>query len=920
MPYDIFISYSRLDNQNQRVTELKERIEADYRTFTGEELHCFYDIEKIHGMDDWRHRILSGLRESNLLLLVLSPAYLASKYCEWEINEYLKYEYSRAAAGQGVAPIYFVEVPGLDTPGFEQKAAAWVARVRRRNHFDLRPWQDEGATALRRQDVRNRLDDLERTLQARISKLRRLAAAPGNLPSHNPHFVGRETEMQRLHESAGLGRFGVLTALQGMGGLGKTAIAIQYAYAYADFYPGGRWHIGCTCEKSLASVIRKLDVDLCISFSEEEKRDDDRAARRILAELESRTWNAAGARSGEKDPPAPRALLLLDNVDFPDLLRPPQSDLVTGRHWLHVIATTRLGGDDFGHDPERQTLLAIDELPSEDAVRLIESHQPQGRFTGSEEEAAACDIVNLLGGFTLAVEVAAIYLGERYGQVTCKAFLERLRTGGLAGLEEVARSTKRALHHRQKLVGATLAPTLDLLAPEEIFILSCAACLPPDRIPIPWLRALAVEVYPQLGEDAPVCFEDPWMSHINHLLGTRLLQVVEIDQKQGLILIGKMHRLVQQAILLQTGFENSGVVSFVRSRAMIVSLPGSWGGSQTHWEALAVTAAAHLWLDRPDGAGVEIGAAVSRALLGLECVQAAEQIIETVAIHCRKIFGPDHPLTATCLDSYSDLLREMGRFDEAERAVMEAIAIDRVKSAASPWLLARDYNYLGLLQHVRGSLAEAETSYLNGLRIMEEVPENNSEAALQKALLRHDLADLYREQGRLDQSIKGLQESIPAFEALLGKQHLYVATVYNNLAVAYHQVKLFDDAEQAYRKSLDIYITTLGNNHLRVANSLHHLSILLMDTRRSREAVPLLRRAIGIMKGLHRLPGRDDKLLKRMTADFTTASIWSGSTRSQLLNDEVIVGSGGVGLTVVEYAYAALRAGQYGAALKGLFE
>lgn len=206
MPYDLFISYSRKDNQNHRITELKERIAADYQKFSGEPLRCFFDLDAIHGMDDWRHRILEGLRESSLLLLVLSPGYLASEYCEWEIVEYLKYEHSRAAAGQGVAPVYFVEVPGLDTPGFEQEAAAWVARVRRRNHFDLRPWHDEGAEALKREDVRTRLKALEETLHASIAKMRRIANAPGNLASHNPHFVGRETEMLRLHEAAGLGR------------------------------------------------------------------------------------------------------------------------------------------------------------------------------------------------------------------------------------------------------------------------------------------------------------------------------------------------------------------------------------------------------------------------------------------------------------------------------------------------------------------------------------------------------------------------------------------------------------------------------------------------------------------------------------------------------------------------------------------
>ncbi len=355
MPHDLFISYSRRDNEQGRVTELKQQIEGDYHAFAGEELVCFFDLDAIHGMEDWRHRILRGLRESSLLLLVLSPAYLDSPYCEWEIVEYLKYEHSRAAQGQGVAPIYFVAVPGLDSPEFDARASAWVAAVRRRHHFDLRPWYDEGAAALQHMDVRTRLEELERTLHERLSKLRRLASAPGNLPAHNPRFVGRELEMQRLHESAGLGRFGVLTAIQGMGGLGKTALAIQYACAYADFYPGGRWLLGCAAETSLAAVLRKLDADLGIEFNEQEKRDDRRAAKRILAELEARARSGAKEHSGEKNPPAPRTLLLLDNVDDSGLLQPPESDLLTGKRWLHVLATTRIGPDELGHDPDRQT-------------------------------------------------------------------------------------------------------------------------------------------------------------------------------------------------------------------------------------------------------------------------------------------------------------------------------------------------------------------------------------------------------------------------------------------------------------------------------------------------------------------------------------------------------------------------------------
>ena len=346
MPYDLFVSYARRDNtEGGRVTELVERIAADYRQFSGEELRYFFDVHDIHGMDDWRHTILEGLKQSQLFLLVLSPAYLKSEYCEWEIVEYLKYESARAVLGEGIAPIYFVTIPGLDEPGFEQRAAAWFARVRRRQHFDLRAWFDAGRQALESQDVRTRLDDLERSLHTRLSRLRRIASAPGNLPAHNPRFVGRETEMRRLHEAAGLGQLGVIGAVHGIGGLGKTALAIQYAFAYADFYPGGRWLVGCAGLPGLAAAIRTLDVDLGVEFTDAEKLDDTRAAKRILQTLHERAERGAAARAGEPNPPQPRALLILDNIDDARLLQPaphrPPLRLLLAARACHDAAGSR---------------------------------------------------------------------------------------------------------------------------------------------------------------------------------------------------------------------------------------------------------------------------------------------------------------------------------------------------------------------------------------------------------------------------------------------------------------------------------------------------------------------------------------------------------------------------------------------------
>ena len=79
----------------------------------------FFDRTEIQGMDDWRDRILQGLRQSHLLIACVTPSYLASEYCEWEFIEYLKKEVARGYVGEGVAPIYLVDLParGDGEPG-----------------------------------------------------------------------------------------------------------------------------------------------------------------------------------------------------------------------------------------------------------------------------------------------------------------------------------------------------------------------------------------------------------------------------------------------------------------------------------------------------------------------------------------------------------------------------------------------------------------------------------------------------------------------------------------------------------------------------------------------------------------------------------------------------------------------------------
>src|SRR5260370_41431325 len=120
MPYDLFISYSRCDNEQGRITQLVERIKQDFALFAKRELVPFFDVDEIHGMQDWRQRILQGLRESRLLVAWLPPAYLKSAYCGWGLLGCPKYQIGHLPGFGCVAPRYFVVVAGRDDKEFDQ--------------------------------------------------------------------------------------------------------------------------------------------------------------------------------------------------------------------------------------------------------------------------------------------------------------------------------------------------------------------------------------------------------------------------------------------------------------------------------------------------------------------------------------------------------------------------------------------------------------------------------------------------------------------------------------------------------------------------------------------------------------------------------------------------------------------------------
>ena len=496
-PFDVFLSYARADNhppdpQQGWVTALHAFIQRAARLPGGVAPRVFFDTQDIRDYEDWRHRILEALRHSKVLLVCLSPAYFNSKNCRWEWEHFLRRQgpHVQGDAG-GIQSVRFVELPG-SLPAQNQE---WLDSVRRANTIDLKPWFAQGPLVLQHEPAAQA--SAQRAVAALLARIRdarrELARQYGNLRAANEHFVGRRTQLRDLHERVGVGRVGVITAVHGLGGIGKTELAVQYANEYARSFPGGIWWI---------NAARQRDLKLCLAslideprFPQPATRSTDDATR--YAEVIHALEQAAARRQAQDPDGGSQVLILLDNVDHPELLGANQRSLIGNLPWLSLLATTRQSASEWDR-ADRLQVLELDALDPDDALALFREWQPKHAFAHDDDEAAARELCTLLGNFTLAVEQAAIYCGTEAG-VSLPGFVAALKTAGLHQLDTLAQNPElqASMQHREKQLALVLAQTLPAQGTLERLLLDYAACWGPDAIPKPWIEELVQEHDPQ---------------------------------------------------------------------------------------------------------------------------------------------------------------------------------------------------------------------------------------------------------------------------------------------------------------------------------------------------------------------------------------------------------------------------------------
>ena len=629
-----------------------------------------------------------------------------------------------------------------------------------------------------------------------------------NLPQglNRSDFVGRSEELDQLHNLLQSSEQVAIAAATGMGGIGKTELARQYARRCKQdgTYPAGIWWLRVR-GADLSSQILTNSALMGLGQPPDE----------LTEETAKVKWcfNRWGdALEGKR-------LLILDDVTDYGAIKVllPQDER------YDVLLTTRR---QLGKPVKR---LDLGVLKRAAAFRLLRRLVDDDERLKAELKTAIA-LCDWLGRLPLGIELVGRYLARKRDLSLVKLLgrLEEKRLNALAlrkvpdemayqlPLEAAFELSWQALSEEAKNLGCLLS----------LFALA----------PIPW--RLVEGCYEQVdGEEL-----EEWRDE--ELLGGSLLERNGAGEYQ-------LHQVIREAFVAKRlqwdgaeVMEQRWAERLVNEAQQVpqtptVSVQGQMAAVIPHLEELAQ---ADLdGLKEEDATWPHIG--LGRLYKGQSLWQKAEHWSSQAVEVSEQRFGPEHPDTASSLNNLALLYRSQGRYSEAEPLYERALAISESQLGPEHPDTALSLNNLALLYGSQGRYSEAEPLYERALAIRESQlgPEHPDTASSL-----NNLAGLYRSQGRYSEAEPLYERALAIRESQLGPEHPSTASSLNNLALLYESQGRYSEAEPLYERALAIYESQLGPEHPFTASSLNNLAGLYDSQGRYSEAEPLYERALAI--------------------------------------------------------------------------
>jgi tetratricopeptide (TPR) repeat protein len=687
--------------------------------------------------------------------------------------------------------------------------------------------------------------------------------------ARNKLFTGRETALKELAGAlTGNTNVVITQAITGMGGIGKSQLALEFAYRSLEDkdFVSAHW-LNLTDPSQLGAEIAACGRQMGLL--------NDQAKQPEMVAETLRVWASRGPRLLVLDnyesaadalqtlapllqAPTLRLLITARRADFPPELglRPYALEVFTPPESLEFLQRlVKYGNEQI---PDLQTLAeTLGHLPlalhlaghylREEGVAPAEYLRELGEVLAHESMQAAwfkeMDIASptaheqsLLGTFALSWQK----VNDEHAQTIFKV------TGYLAPntpipveifaavleLEEKDRALKRALRQLEKIGLFTTKNDLPVIHP---LLAAYARHLNGESTELLEKLAgkLATLSKSLLETGLPARFA-PFSLHIataaEYTEYARLEDADALWNQYGYHLreiadyIGA-HAATERSIRISEtnlGKNHPHVATGINNLGLVLLALGDLPGARAAFERAIRIYEDNLGGNHPQVAiGVNNLGLVLRNLGDLDGARAAFERALSIE---EAAFGKEHPNVARDVNNLGSILRDLGDLHGARTAFENALKIDKAIFGNEHPNVARDTNNLGNVLHTLGDLGGARRAFEHAIWIWEaNFGKNHPKVAAGV----NNLGLVLRDMGDLNGAHAAFERALHIDEAAFGKEHPNISIRVNNIGLVLQDLGDLNGARSAFERAIKISEAVFGKEHINVAGSINNLSTIL---------------------------------------------------------------------------------------------
>jgi len=670
----------------------------------------------------------------------------------------------------------------------------------------------------------------------------------------NPHFTGRDSELAQLEEKLFTKGHTTKVAITGLGGIGKTQLALELVYRTKDKQKHCSiiW-VPATNMESLYQAYFEVARQLGIPDWEEQEADVKRLVQEYLSEDNAGQW-----------------LLVFDNADDTDMWISKAGSEYGSGGLINYLPRSKQGSIIFTTRDRKtavklaqQNVVEVPEMNEEVATELLQKCLVKSDLVNNRQ-----DTTYLLAELTylpLAIVQAAAYINEN--GIALADYLSLLADQEEKVIDLLSEEFEDDRRYRniKNPVATTWLISFEQIRRHEPLAadyLSFMSCVDPKDIPQSLLppgpsRKKEIDAIGTLSAYSFISRRPADMAldlhRLVHLAMRNWLRKEELLARSAEKAIKRLEdvfpdddhksRSVWRMYLPHALFalESHLVDTDGKSRinlmwrcGMCLYRDGRWKETEVLFGKVMETRNRVLGAEHPDTLTSMAKLASTYRRQG-RWVQAEELLVQVMKTS-KRVLGPEHPDTLTIMASLAETYRDQGRWSEAEalgKQVMETgkmvLGTDHPVTLNSMTILAGTYN-------AQWQLKDAEEL---GLQVVETSKTVLGAEHPDTLAGMNILALTYGHQGRWNEAEGLLKQAKRTSERLLGDKHPFTLTIMNNLASTYRNQGRLEDAAKLGLQVLETRNGIFGEKHPKTLISMNYLVMTYKNQGRLTEAEQL---------------------------------------------------------------------------------